>query len=83
MAENLGDAWSIALRVNQQLQSQQALSAAAGWNLKAAQSDRWPTLRSFTFNSFLTVAPQISSSSFFGVRAGAGAGEAPAAGAAC
>src|SRR5712664_3193495 len=43
--EDLGQAWDIALRVNAQLQSQQAESVAAGLNLKAAQSDRLPKVR--------------------------------------
>ncbi|MBV8267573.1 MAG: hypothetical protein JO252_14705, partial [Planctomycetaceae bacterium] len=56
-AENLGDAWAIALGVNQQLQAQQAQSGAAGLNLSAAKSARLPTVRNFTFNAFLTATP--------------------------
>ncbi len=63
-AENLGDAWAIALGVNQQLQSQQALSVSAGLNLAAARSARWPTVRNFTFNSVLSATPAIKSSIF-------------------
>jgi outer membrane protein len=70
LGEDLGDAWNIALRVNAGLQSQQATTVAQGLNLRAAKSDRLPTVRSFTFNSFLTVAPTISSSSFLGTSAG-------------
>ena len=61
-AENLRDAWSIALGVNQQLQSQQALSVSAGLSLAAARSARWPTVRNFSFNAFLTATPAIKSS---------------------
>jgi outer membrane protein len=64
--EDLGQAWNIALHVNQQLQSQQSQSVAAGLNLKAAKSDRLPTVRNYTINSFLTTTPEISTKSFFG-----------------
>jgi outer membrane protein TolC len=70
--EDLQQAWTIALGVNQQLQAQQAESTAAGLNLAAARSARLPTLRTFTFNSILTTAPQISTRSFFGAPAGSG-----------
>ncbi len=73
--ENLADAWSIALRVNAGLQSQQDLTLAQGFNLRAAKSSRWPTVRTFTFNSFLTATPGFSSRSFFGSSStGTGAG---------
>ncbi len=78
LGEDLSEAWGIALRVNSGLQSQQELTAAQGLNLRAARADRLPTVRTFTFNSFLTVAPEIKSSSFFGAAArgtgGAGGG---------
>jgi outer membrane protein TolC len=64
--EDLGQAWNIALHVNQQLQSQQSQSVAAGLNLKAAKSDRLPTVRNYSINSFLTTTPEISTRSFFG-----------------
>src|SRR5262249_14286918 len=54
-------------RVNAGLQSQQATTVAQGLNLRAAKSDRWPTVRTFTFNSLLTVAPGISTPSFLGM----------------
>ena len=47
LGEDLGDAWNIALRVNAGLQSQQATTVAQGFNLQAAKSSRWPTVRSF------------------------------------
>ena len=59
-AENLQDAWAIALQVNQQLQSQQALSVSAGYSLAAARSARWPTVRNFTFNAFLSATPAFN-----------------------
>jgi outer membrane protein TolC len=76
--ENLQQAWTIALGASQQVQAQQAESMAAGLTLAAARSARLPTLRSFTFNSILTVAPQVSTRSFFG---GSAAGSAAATGA--
>jgi outer membrane protein TolC len=84
-AENLQQAWTIALSVNQQVQAQQAETLAAGLNLAAARSARLPTFRSFTFNSILTTAPRVNTRSFFGAPgsggAGAGAGGLPGAGA--
>ncbi|MFI5460242.1 MAG: TolC family protein [Isosphaerales bacterium] len=71
--ENLQQAWSIALGVNQQVQSQQAESVAAGLNLAAARSARLPSLRSYTFNAFLTASPEVSTRSFFGTSATGGA----------
>ena len=68
--ENLAEAWNIAVRVNAGLQSQQELTAAQGLNLGAARASRLPTVRTFTFNSFLTVTPGISTSSFLGSSAG-------------
>ncbi len=78
--ENLGEAWNTALRVNAGLQSQQAQSMAAGLSVKAAKSDRFPTVRNFTFNSFLTAAPMISTSSFFGSSGGGSHGAGAASG---
>ncbi len=56
------------------MQAEQATTASQGLNLKAAKSSRWPTIRSFTFNAFLTVTPAISTSSFLGSSAGGKAG---------
>jgi outer membrane protein len=76
--ENLAEAWGIALRVNAGLQSQQDLTVAQGFNLKSAKSSRWPTVRTFTFDSLLTVTPGISATSFLGSsangRGGTGSG---------
>ncbi len=78
LSEDLQQAWDLALRVNAQVQAQQSESMAAGLNLRAARSDRLPSIRSFTFNAFLTAAPTVNTSSFFGSsgggsRAGTGA----------
>jgi outer membrane protein len=70
LGEDLGDAWNIALRVNAGLQSQQATTVAQGLNLRAPRSDRLPRVRTFTFNSFLTVSPAVTSSTFLGTSAG-------------
>jgi outer membrane protein TolC len=69
-AENLAQAWDIALHVNQRLQAQQAQTVAAGLDLKAAKSDRMPRVRTYTFNAFLTAQPAFSTREFFG-RSGA------------
>jgi outer membrane protein TolC len=68
--ENLAEAWGIALRVNQQLQSQQAQSVAAGLNLSAARASRLPTFRTFTFDAFLTNSPKTKTN--FGNTSGSG-----------
>lgn len=72
-AENITQAWEIALNVNQLVQSRQAQSAAAEWNWKAAKSDRLPTVRTFTVNSFLTTTPEISTRSLYGTATNGGA----------
>jgi len=75
--EDLSQAWDLALRVNAGLQSQQAESVAAGLNLAAARSERLPSTRTYTFNSFLTVTPQVNTSSFLGSsKGGTGSGGA-------
>lgn len=63
-AENLGQAWSIALGVNQGLQAQQSQTVAEGFNLEAARRARLPTLRTFSFETFLTATPAIRNSLF-------------------
>jgi outer membrane protein TolC len=62
-AENLGDAFSEALRVNSGLQAQQALTTSSGLNYKAAKSQRWPTVRTIGFDAFLTATPAVGTSS--------------------
>lgn len=75
-AENLGDAWSIALRVNGELQSQQSQAVAAGWNAAAARSARYPTVRTFSFESFLTATPSFKVPVATSATGGAAAGVA-------
>ncbi len=70
LGEDLRQAWDTALRVNAGLQSQQAQSVAAGLTVKAAKSDRFPSVRNFTFNSFLTASPLVSTSSLTGSASG-------------
>jgi len=78
--EDLNQAWAIALNVNQQLQSQKAQSAASSYNLAAARSARYPTVRNYTLENFLTVSPEIKVPAN-GVGGGAAGGAAGAAGA--
>lgn len=72
--EDLGQAWEIALRVNAQLQSQQASSLSAGLNASAARRDRLPSVRTFSFDALLTATPGVSTSSFLGSSSGAKSG---------
>ncbi len=58
-AEDLSQAWQIALTVNQQVQAQRTDSVAAGLNAAAARAARAPTIQTFTFNSSLSYSPQI------------------------
>jgi outer membrane protein len=51
-AENLQQAWSIALNVNNGLQAQQQTSISSGFQVQAAESARWFTLRSFNVEGF-------------------------------
>lgn len=41
-----------------------------GYNLKAAKSSRWPTIRTLAFDALLTTSPGISTGSFLGSSAG-------------
>ena len=52
--ENLQQAWGVALSVNQQLQAQQQTSVAAAFDVKAAQSARYVSGRSYNVDAFLT-----------------------------
>jgi hypothetical protein len=38
--------------------------------MNGLRSDRFPTVRNFTFNAFLTAAPQVSTASAFGASGG-------------
>ncbi|MDG3002923.1 TolC family protein [Paludisphaera mucosa] len=55
--EDLHEAWAIALGGNQGLQARQEQTAAAGFSAAAARSDRLPSVRSLSFNAFLTATP--------------------------
>jgi len=57
-AEDLSQAWGIALGVNQQLQAQQQTSIAASFSVKAANSARFFTVRSYNIDSFLAQSPK-------------------------
>lgn len=72
--ESLGEAWAVALRANQRLQSQQAQSVAAGFELSAAKAARLPTVRSRNFNVLLIESPAVKSpfASTFGNGGGPG-----------
>lgn len=52
--EDLGEAWRIALAVDQQLQASRNQSLAAGWDLAAARSRQYPRLQTFNTPAFLT-----------------------------
>ena len=52
--EDLGEAWRIALAVDQQLQASRNQSLAAGWDLAAARSRQYPQLKTFNTPAFLT-----------------------------
>jgi len=56
-AENLAQAWGIALSVNQGLQAQQQTSVSAAFDVKAADSARYVTVRSYSLNTLITSSP--------------------------
>jgi outer membrane protein len=60
-AEDLGQAWNIAIRLNQGLQAQQDLSVAARFDLAAAKAARLPTVRTQNYNALLSNSPTIKS----------------------
>ncbi len=57
-AEDLPQAWGIALNVNRGLQAQQETSIAAGFQVKAANSARYFTVRSYNIDTFLAQSPK-------------------------
>ena len=69
-AENLQQAWDIALGVNQQLQSQQTQASAEALNLEAAKAARHPSVRTQNVNVALTNSPQIKTNLPAGVLGG-------------
>lgn len=70
--EGLEEAWTIAIRVNQGLQSQQSQTAAAGHDLSAARAARMPTVRSQNYNIMFTNSPAVKTP--FQTGGGAGGG---------
>lgn len=56
--EDLSQAWGIALGVNQQVQAQQQSSIAASFEVKAANSARYFTVRSYNIDAFLAQSPK-------------------------
>src|SRR5581483_12374079 len=56
-AEDLPQAWQIALTVNQQVQAQRTDSVAAGLSVAAARAARAPTIHTFSFNTSLSYSP--------------------------
>jgi len=68
-AENLAQAWAIALGVNQRLQSQQLQSVAAGLDVDAARAARLPTVRSFALDAGLTSPAKINPTASSGTAA--------------
>ena len=61
-AEDLREAWGIALGVNQQLQSQQQTTIASDFQVKAANSARFFTVRSYNIDTFLAQSPKTKPS---------------------
>ena len=57
-AENLQQAWAISLGVNQGLQAQQQTSISADFDVKAANSARYFTVRSYNIDAFLAQSPK-------------------------
>jgi outer membrane protein TolC len=75
-AENLAQAWDLALSVNQRLQAQQLQSAAAGLDVQAARAARLPAVRTTTQDLLLSNSPTIRP----GVGSGSAGAGAPGAG---
>lgn len=76
--EGLDEAWAIALRSNQGLQSQQSQTVAAGLDHSAARAARLPTIRSRNFNAMFTNSPAFKTPFQLG---GGGGGGSPGQGA--
>ncbi len=56
-AEDLSQAWSIALTVNQGLQAQREASVSAGFTVKAEEAARYVTIRSYNIGTALAASP--------------------------
>jgi outer membrane protein len=79
-AEDLNEAWAIALQVNSRLLAQQDESQAAASTVGAARSARLPSVKNQTYNVLLTPSPAFSAPGA-GTASGAGGGGTGAAGA--
>jgi len=77
-AEDLREAWRIALSANHQLQANRDQSVAAGWDLAAVRAQRHPKIQTLNVPAFLT-NPLLPSSGGIGAGSG-GSGLAPVAG---
>ena len=62
-AENLGDAWTIALGTNAQLQASRQTSAAASQELASSRSARLPQIQTLNAQAFLSNPVSVPSSS--------------------
>ncbi len=62
-AEDLRDAWSIALGTNQQLQASRQTTASAGQELASSRSSRLPQIQTINAQSFLTNPISVTSGS--------------------
>ena len=62
-AENLGDAWTIALGTNAQLQASRQTSASAGQELASSRSARLPQIQTLNAQAFLTNPVSVPGSS--------------------
>ena len=76
-AEDLAEAWSIALRVNGQLRAQQEETLAAGHTVAAARAARGPQITNTTINTLITPSPSMPSvgPSSGGNNSGSGGGQ--------
>ena len=73
--EDLQQAWGISLGVNQGLRAQQETTIASGFEVKAANSARYFTVRSYNIDTFLAQSPKTKPST---VGNGSGTGGAAA-----
>ena len=62
-AENLRDAWAIALAINPQLQASRETSLSAGQELASSRSARLPQIQTLNLQTFLTNPVSVSSAS--------------------
>jgi outer membrane protein len=62
-AEDLRDAWSIALGTNQQLQASRQTTASAGMELASSRSSRLPQIQTINAQAFLTNPISVATSS--------------------